>query len=115
MTSKYKEVLSCHGAFEFLYKRLPTPTLIKTPNHILAATLFIANSVNSVLSFVTQGDTSKNAIEFKRNRDEAANSIGTMYPTLQAKDVAISIQSVIQTFGEITLFIWISCLRQDRI
>ena len=105
MASKNKEALSCHGAIEFLYKGSFTTTLIKTPNYILAATFFIVDIFNSVISFVTQGDTSKNTIEFKRNRDEAANLIRSMYSTLPTKDGAIPIQNMIQTFGEISLYI----------
>ena len=61
MSSKDKEAMFCHDAIEFLYEGFFIPTLIETPNHILAATFFIVNSVNPVIYFVTQKSTNSNS------------------------------------------------------
>ena len=65
---KTKEASSCHGAIEFLYEGSFTPILIKTPNHILAATFFIVDSVNSVVCFVTQKNTNTNSNDLRKKQ-----------------------------------------------
>jgi hypothetical protein len=98
MASKSKEAISCHCVLGFLNKGTCTQTLIKNSNDILAATFFIVDTINSVLSFVTKNSTS--AVDSKRNQEQAADVIGTMYSTLPTKDGVIHIQDIVQTLGE---------------
>ena len=51
-----------------------------------------------MLSFVTKNSTS--AVDSKRNKEQAADVIGTMYSTLPTKDSVIHIQDIVQTLGE---------------
>ena len=76
MASRGMESLVTHGALEFLYSGLVTPTLVKGVNSIIAASFFIVDSINAVLSFVTDGETSTG--DFRDNKERAANLIGTV-------------------------------------
>ena len=74
------EALAWHGALEFMYNGSLTPLLFKTLNDIIAATFFIVNTINAVLSFVTDGSISTE--NFIEHREKAEHLIGTLYSTL---------------------------------
>ena len=81
MASRGMEAMATHGALELLYSRKPEgQTLVDPRNSITAASFFIVDSINAVLSFVTESDTEVH--EFVANKERAANLIGTVYSDL---------------------------------
>ena len=106
MASRGMEAMVTHGALEVLYNgKLEGQTLVDPRNSITAASFFIVDSINAVLSFVNDNDTSVE--DFVINKERAANLIGTVYSTLPIKDGSARIQDIIQALGKdsITLFI----------
>ena len=58
MASRSMESLLTHDALGYLYSGLVMPTLVKGVNSNIAASCFIVDLINTVLSFVTDGETS---------------------------------------------------------
>ena len=82
MASRGMESLVTHGALEFY----------------CGLVFFIVDSINAVLYFVTDGETSTD--DFCGNKERAANVIGTVYSTLPIKDGSIPIHDIIQALGK---------------
>jgi len=99
MASRSMEAMATHGALEVLYSRKQEgQTLVDARNNITAASFFIVDSINAVLSFVTESHTDVH--EFVTNKERAANLIGTVYSTLPIKDGSVPVQDIIQALGK---------------
>ena len=53
MASKLMEAVNAHGALEYIYGQQMVSNLVTHPMNIIGATFFIVDSINSVLSFIT--------------------------------------------------------------
>ena len=100
MASKLMEAVSPHGALDFIYGEPMPANLVTQPMDIIGATYFIVDSINAVLSFITD-ESSPTTNDFIAKRTKAANLIGTTYSTIPIKDGSFRVADIIQALGKI--------------
>ena len=100
MASKLMEAVSVHGALDFIYGEPMPANLVTQPMDIIGATYFIVDSINAVLSFITD-ESSPTTNDFIAKRTKAANLIGTTYSTIPIKDGSFRVADIIQALGKI--------------
>ena len=102
MASKLMEAVSAHGALEFIYGEQMPANLVTPPMNIICATFFIVDSINAVLSFITDV-SSPTSDDFIAKRTKAANLIGTAYSTIPIKDGSVRVADTIKALGKIEI------------